>query len=210
MIWNMEDNVGLTSYDEELSELTSFYPTLKEEVLKATSNITKDIWYSLTNVRSSAANYIHGEGKYYSLPFFYYGKRRRLICKDLLPKTCKFVKDTIPRAANLKYGTVKLNVLDPKTKTVPLESLTNLKLRILMPIQVPEGFQIVLGKDTSVPLKEGQWNVIDDSFERVFDNEKSDKAAIWLSLDIPHPDMGPQDEKSVSITIYAKTLFLYF
>ena len=38
LVWNMEDHVGLTAYDEELTELTQFFPSIKEEALKATQN----------------------------------------------------------------------------------------------------------------------------------------------------------------------------
>ena len=34
----------------------------------------------------------------------------------------------------------------------------------------------------AVPLKEGQWTVVDDSFEKVFDNEFGDQAAILMVL----------------------------
>ena len=114
------------------------------------------------------------------------------------------------RAAKMHYGAVKLTVIDPKTKTLPVECLTSLRLKILMPIQIPEKFQMTLGKDTEVSLVEGQWTVIDDTFERVYNNENGDKAAIWLSLDIPHPDLSEQQTKGVAISAYAKNLFLHF
>ena len=57
LIWNMDEHVGLTSYDEEFSELTNFYSTLKEEALKTAQNITNDSWYSVKR-ENSANNYI--------------------------------------------------------------------------------------------------------------------------------------------------------
>ena len=57
LIWNMDEHVGLTSYDEEFSELTNFYSTLKEEALKTAQNITDDTWYSVKK-ENSATNYI--------------------------------------------------------------------------------------------------------------------------------------------------------
>ena len=65
-----------------------------------------------------------------------------------MPKTCQFVKDSISRAANLHFGTVKLMVLDAKTKTFPLEMSTNYKLRTIVPVQLPQEFKMTLGKDT--------------------------------------------------------------
>ena len=110
----------------------------------------------------------------------------------------------------MHYGAVKLTVIEPKTKTLPVENLTPLRLKVVMPIQIPEKFQMILGKDTEVPLVEGQWTVIDDTFERVYNNENGDKAVIWLSIDIAHPDLNEQQTKGIGISAYAKNMFLHF
>ena len=99
MIWNMEDNVALTSYDEELTELTDFFPTLKEEALKVLpdgdfENIT-DYYYVL---KAGPNSYIQSpEGAIHNLPLYAYGKSRRLICLNVMPETCKFIKQFFPR-----------------------------------------------------------------------------------------------------------------
>ena len=99
MIWNMEDNIGLTSYDEELTELTDFFPTLKQEALKVLpdgdfENITE---YWLTH-KAGPNSYIHSsEGSFHNLPLYAYGKRRRLNCLNVAPETCKFIKQFFPR-----------------------------------------------------------------------------------------------------------------
>ena len=47
----------------------------------------------------------------------------------------------------------------------------------------------------AVPLKEGQWTVVDDSFEKVFDNEFGDQAAILMVL-------GKVSNKKSVVTIF--------
>ena len=95
----MEDNIGLTSYDEELTELTDFFPTLKEEALKVLpdgdfENITE---YWRTH-KAGPNSYIHSsEGSFHNLPLYAYGKRRRLNCLNVAPETCKFIKQFFPR-----------------------------------------------------------------------------------------------------------------
>ena len=95
----MEDNIGLTSYDEELTELTDFFPTLKEEALKVLpdgdfENITE---YWQTH-KAGPNSYIHSsEGSFHNLPLYAYGKRRRLNCLNVAPETCKFIKQFFPR-----------------------------------------------------------------------------------------------------------------
>ena len=208
MIWDMDNHVGLSTYDEEFTELKAFLPTLKKEATEAAKNIDGTQWYINQHREVSTGNYIVGkEGNFSVLPLFAYGKRRRMVCKDIMPETCKFLKKNFDRAINVEYGVVKLTVMDPKIKTLPLDGLTNMRLRLLVPIHIPEGFVMTLGEDTKVPL-DREMMVIDESFEHRYDNEKGSSSAMWLSLDLVHPDVTPEEAKQLSVTAYAKNFFM--
>ena len=208
LIWDKDQHVGLSTYDEELTELKEFLPKLKEEAMKVAKEIDPDDWYVYNHQDHSTTNFIRGKsGNFSVLPLFTYGKRRRVICVEKMPETCKFIKSNFDRAAKLKFGTVKLSVMDPKIKTVPLDGLTNMRLRILVPLQIPAKFTLTLGRDTVVPVN-NDMVVIDDSFEHKYDNEESTEAAIWFSIDIPHPDVTHDEAKGMWVSPYAKNFFM--
>merc|ERR1719150_3715386 len=104
-----------------------------------------------------------------------------------MPQTCKFMKEQFPRPTKFNMGVVKLNYIEENTKTLPLDSLINAMLRILVPVQIPQGFEYRVGKDTVLDLKVGEIMVIDQSYEHVYDNLKGSQKAVWFSIDIIHP-----------------------
>ena len=57
-------------------------------------------------------------------------------------------------------------------------------------------------------MEVGKITVIDESFEHLYNNEKGNEKAIWMSFDIPHPDCTRDELKRMSITKYAQNLFL--
>jgi hypothetical protein len=130
-----------------------------------------------------------------------------VFCRELVPKTCTFMKETFNKATTFKYGVIKVSALTGKTRILPHEGMTNLKLRIVLPIRIPEGFKFRLAKDTFVDLVEGKYVVIDDSFEHELVNE-SDETAIWMTIDIPHPDMKPDDHTKLNISAFSKSYYL--
>ena len=188
----------------KFNELLEFLPTMKKEALEAVNNEIQQDW--LVNVEShgSMGNRVRG-GNFSTLPLFTYGKKRRVICKEIMPKTCAFLKKNFERVTSFKHGVIKLSTVDPKTRTLPLEGMSNIKLRVLVPIQIPEGFKMLVA-DSQVPMD--SLAVIDESFEHRYDNENDSDKAIWLSLDIPHPDCTPKELGRMVSTPYAQQHFL--
>jgi hypothetical protein len=81
-LWNMVDNVGLTAYDEEFSELEAAWPVIKDEVLKVAKNISRENdWQVHSYSGISMGNYVLGSGNWSVLPLFAYGKRKTFICR---------------------------------------------------------------------------------------------------------------------------------
>jgi hypothetical protein len=188
----------------KFKELLEFLPTLKIEALEAAKNINGQDWIVNVEQKITIGNRVNG-GNYSTLPLFTYGKKRRVICNEIMPETCTFVKKNFERLTTFKHGVIKLTVVDSKAKTLPLDGMTNIKLRVLVPIQIPEGFKMIVA-DSEVSMK--SLAVIDESFEHRFDNENGDDKAIWLSLDIPHPDCTPEELKRMQATPYAQQYFL--
>ena len=80
-------------------------------------------------------NIIKGIGNYSTLPMHAYGKKKRVICSEVMRKTCKFLKENFERVTSFKHGVTKLTTIDANTKTLPMEGLTNMKLKVLLPLQ---------------------------------------------------------------------------
>ena len=139
-----------------------------------------------------------------------------MICSEIMPETCKYLKSNFNRATSFKvnlvtfcpelilrlffkkwknflsifmllqHGIIKLTAVDSNTKTLPLEGMTNIRLRIMLPVQIPEGFKMTVA-NTEVSMQ--SLVVIDDSFEHAFNNENGKEKAIFFSLDVPHPGL---------------------
>uniref|UniRef100_A0A7S1XXE6 Aspartyl/asparaginy/proline hydroxylase domain-containing protein n=1 Tax=Phaeomonas parva TaxID=124430 RepID=A0A7S1XXE6_9STRA len=112
------------------------------------------------------------------------------------PRTTDVLERVLAKAAtDLPTGAVAFSVLGPKTHLAPRTGPGNHRLRILLPIHVPEGAAIRVGGQRE------EWNakkalVIDDSFEHEAWNENAAEAAILLSVDVWHPSI-PEDERDV-------------
>ena len=99
-------------------------------------------WYIFNEQEISMGNKVRGSGNYSTLPIHTYGKKKRVICSEVMPKTCKFLKEKFERVTSFKNGVTKITTIDANTKTLPMEGLTNMKLKVLVPIQIPQGFKI--------------------------------------------------------------------
>ena len=53
----------------------------------------------------SMGNKVRG-GNFSTLPLFTYGKRRRMICNEIMPETCKYLKSNFNRATSFKVNLV--------------------------------------------------------------------------------------------------------
>ena len=213
VVWDHENHVGLSTYDEEFEALKEVIPVIKAEALKAVENEAEQQRFYVRFYENANGNIFESRsegGNLTVLPLFVYGKRERMNCMELMPQTCKFLKANFTRPTQFKLGVIKLNAIDAKTKTLPLDSLTNANLRLILPLQVPQGFEYRVGKDTILDLKEDQIMVIDQSYEHSYNNQKGSQKAVWLSIDLIHPDLTEQDLKQVQASDYAKQLFLQF
>ena len=76
---------------------------------------------------------------------------------------------------------------------------TNRKLRLQVPLVVPENGECVLRVDNQrITLKEGVPFVFDDSFEHEAWNHSEKECRIVLIVDFWHPDLAPREVKFFS------------
>ncbi len=215
-IWTVEDNVGLTRYDEEFGDFEAAWPKIKAEALALAKSFNSQdgnddwSWWVMKQLKSLSNNLIvtNNGGALSAFPIFMYGKVKPTNCKEKAPVTCNFFRKSFPTAARFKWGVVKIMVLDPKTRTYPHEGVTNAKLRVIVPVQVPKsGFSFRIGKNDEVPFVEGKLSIFDDTYEHFYIND-SDEKVVWLSFDIPHPDLDPRDSSKLKLTDFAKAFFM--
>lgn len=208
-VWNSEEQVTLTKHDEEFEAITSRWTEIKEEVVALSKNLTY-AWKSHTKTMSYDHNLIQGSGNWSMLPLFSWGKRKPYSC-SLAPKTCATFKEKFPTSAHCGIGVIKFEALLGHTRVLPHVGPTNSRLRLLLPLVVPENidFKFRIGKDTQIPFVEGKIVVIDDSYEHEIVNN-GDETVIWLAADFPHPDLPFGEDKKSKMSPYARKRFLFY
>ena len=111
--------------------------------------------------------------------------------RALCPATCAAV-ERLPRA----YEHAFFSALAPKTHVASHHGPTNKKLRVHLPLVVPEGSESRLRVgDEVVRLREGVPYVFDDSFQHEAWNDSESAARIVLIVDVWHPDLGDEEVK---------------
>jgi len=108
---------------------------------------------------------------------------------DLFPQTVDAI-NSIPNW----YCHAFFSVLSPNTHIEKHHGPTNKKLRVHVPLVVPEGgvSGIRVGDETII-FEKGKLVVFDDSFEHEAWNNHSSKSRICLIVDVWHPDFSIQE-----------------
>ncbi len=111
---------------------------------------------------------------------------------ELAPETMSMV-DGIVEATSMVRGNIKFSILRPHGRVRPHTGPTNARLRAHLGLVVPPGCCGLLVPEEEVrEWREGEWLVVDDSFEHTVWNNSSDWRGI-LILDFWHPDAKPDD-----------------
>ncbi len=113
--------------------------------------------------------------------------------------TTTLLVDAIPGADSA--GLVYFSVLDPHTHVVAHAGPTNLRIRCHLPLMVPDGCALRVGK-TWRAWREGKCLVFDDSFVHEADNP-TDRERIVLIVDVWHPDLTPAERTQLGRAIRA-------
>lgn len=88
-------------------------------------------------------------------------------------------------------GLVYFSCLDPGTRVAPHQGPTNMRLRVHLGLEVPDGCGMRVGAVTG-GWTEGRCTVIDDSFWHEVWNE-SDQRRVVLVVDVWHPDLSDDE-----------------
>ena len=127
-------------------------------------------------------------------------KLHNVSCNDVadgFPETLRLV-ERIPGL----YPHVFFSSMAPNTHIVAHHGPTNKKLRIHLPIIVPQGAEDGLCRlrvgDVVHTFRQDELLIFDDSFEHEAFNEHSDLARVCLIVDIWHPDFSEREVKLMS------------
>lgn len=86
----------------------------------------------------------------------------------------------------------------PGTHLLPHCGPTNARLRLQLPLSVPQGepqcARMRVGPKSTTEWTEGRWLAFDDSYEHEEWNECGGDLVV-LSVDVPHPDVPDQANK---------------
>jgi aspartate beta-hydroxylase len=110
------------------------------------------------------------------------------------PVTTELLTRVLPRSSNYKHAF--FSVLAPNTHVTQHHGPTNKKLRVHLPLVVPEGghSKLRVADDTRV-IREGKCYCFDDSFEHEAWNDHPSEPRIVLIIDVWHPDLSLKEVK---------------
>lgn len=120
--------------------------------------------------------------------------------RDRCPRTVELL-DSIERG----YSHAFFSTMAPGTHITPHHGPTNKKLRVHLPLIVPEGeyCRLRVG-DEMLIAKEGKCYVFDDSLEHEAWNDHPTQPRVVLIFDIWHPDLSKKEIKFLSFLRKAK------
>ena len=175
-----------TSYHKALSRLQKNYQVIKQEGLVALFGPERNFEEEAENLRE--------EGLWQQLILFETGVRSEKGCR-LAPKTCKLILKYMKEiSAECTHGQVKFSVIHSGTHVWPHSGPSNCRLRAHLGLVIPdvndnEKLEIRIA-DRHTTWKEGQFLIIDDSFEHeLWYQKKHGGIRLVLLIDMWHPDL---------------------
>ena len=184
-----------TGYHKALVQLQRSYQVIRQEGLSA-------LFGSDINFKEEAEN-LREEGLWQQLVLFETGVRSEKGC-ELAPRTCnlilKYMKEI---SADCTHGQVKFSVIHSGTHVWPHSGPSNCRLRSHLGLVIPEvsgdeRLEIRIA-DKYAYWKEGEFLIIDDSFEHELWYEKQDGGIrLLLLIDMWHPDLTTDQRKNIS------------
>jgi len=186
-VWSLD---MLGDVGKELADLQLMWRVLRKEALDLVQhhNWTKGVEGWLNQ------DYVEGGLKW--LVFSGSGKKRLPgdLC-SVVPTLCS-VAAKFPGALSCRDGRMRISVLEAKSHIIPHFGVTNAKLRVNLPLVVPQDASSYLRiGDVTEQLEEGKIVVFDDSFEHEAWNHSLTGLRVVLLVDINHPDLSMEDVK---------------
>ena len=180
-LWSLEDDVGLTTHDEEVNDMRAAFGLVQAEA----DSLNQTLWEP---IRLEFVPEDIDPTSYAQFPLYTWSQRRHHHC-SLAPQTCALLKKFEAATKRCPKCVAKFVKVGPKTRLLPHTGPTNARLRIVLPLRAGEGAGMRVGKKDAVSFAEGQFMVFDDSYEHEVWNE-GEKDLLLLSVDVPHPDDG--------------------
>ncbi len=139
---------------------------------------------------------LHGKAAWHAFFFERHGQRiedNRARC----PHTAAAL-DALPLMQLEGHAPLALfSVVAPGTHVLPRHGVTNARLTVYLPLQVPAGCTFSVD-GVEHPLQEGQCLAFDDTFEHELWN-RSDLPCAVLSFDVWHPDLTAAERAAVAV-----------
>jgi aspartate beta-hydroxylase len=107
------------------------------------------------------------------------------------------IPDFMPKVGRMPFPYAFFSVMAGKTRIEPHFGPTNTRLRVHVPLQVPEDGQarlVVAGQE--LRWKEGEPIVFDDSYEHAAVNDSPDQRVVLL-FDVWHPDLTFDERRAI-------------
>ncbi len=195
--WRLPENPVPEELAEVINLLEAGFHAIREEVVAELGFLDKEEIF-----QPDAEGISRDSGKWHLAPFHRHGRsfpetRRRF------PRTTEILDHVLlfDLARDLPRGSVELSVLSAGAILVPHCGPTNHRLRLHLPLWVPQGEppRMRVGQDPFVACwREGTAVVFDDSFEHEVEWERAEKGLrVVLMVDLWHPGLEEEGKSIV-------------
>ena len=189
-VWSLD---MLGEVGKELADLQLQWRVLRREAMDLVQHYN---WTKGMEGWIYSKDKLDKDGGWKQLVFSGSGKKRLPgdLC-SVVPTLCS-VANKFPGALSCRDGRMKIAVLEGKSHVKPHFGVTNTKLRVNLPLVVPQDASSYLRiGDVTEQLQEGKIVVFDDSFEHEAWNTSPTGVRVVLLVDINHPDLSMEDAK---------------
>eukprot|EP01116_Phalansterium_solitarium_P014300 TRINITY_DN31888_c0_g1_i1.p1 TRINITY_DN31888_c0_g1~~TRINITY_DN31888_c0_g1_i1.p1 ORF type:complete len:329 (+),score=45.05 TRINITY_DN31888_c0_g1_i1:45-989(+) len=190
-----DDEFMMKRYFPWLEQLEAATDAIRDEYLKACDTIANAGSESYAVYEQSAKP----AAAWSALEFYNQGLRNEPNC-SLCPRTVALL-DSIPDfMKDVGFGFAYFSILDPGMKTAPAFGLCNIRLRFQLPLMVPSGSAMVVGKQRR-PFVPGKSLIFDDSFLHSVENNNLERDGpangqqVVLLFDVWHPGVTPAERQ---------------
>ena len=155
---------------------------------------------TLHKAGSTAEPDVSDAGRWEWLSYVQQGRRNAAFAAEC-PRTVEALEsipDFMPSAGAMPFSYAFFSVMHPGTAIESHFGPTNARLRVHVPIIVPDGEQAKLTiAGEELPWREGEPVVFDDSFEHAARNDSPAQERVLLLFDIWHPHLSRSERESM-------------
>lgn len=182
--WKKEDFKCIKTLEEN-------YEIIKKEFQQAEQDEVKlENDYKMTGQEHS----LH-EGTWEWFSYISKGHRTKSFSQNF-PKTFEILESMDDLVSDIPFAYSFFSKLSPKSSIAPHYGPCNIRLRVHLGIDIPDGCYIKVAEQEK-KWEEGKCLVFDDTYLHEVKNDNKDRKRVILLLDIWHPDIKHEEREAI-------------